>query len=164
MPVTISGSVAAIEIVGTTAPGSFGTPDGSATSVVGKKGTPDGNVSGTETPTGRDGKAKFGVDDAPWGGETSVVGIADTSGGSVCEVSCCGIDGALGNSAGETLCDIAGTRPVDAVAASGGNSTSVVGDTEAPGRGGLDACCCGNKVTSTGFSVTAPGNGVSENV
>lgn len=156
MPVTNSGSVAAIEIVGTIAPGLLGTPDGSDTSVVGKTGTPDGNVSGSETPTGRDGNVTLFVDD--------VVGIVGTSGGSVWEVSCCAEDGAVGNSGGETLCENSGTRPVDGVATLDSSSTSVVAAMEAPGMDGLVSCCCGNKVASTGFSVTAPGNGVSGNV
>lgn len=80
------------------------------------------------------------------------------------EGSCCGTEGALGNSAGETVCDIGGTRPVDVDAASGGSSTSVVAEMEAPGKDGRVPCCCGNKETSSGFSVETSGNGVSENV
>lgn len=64
-PVAVSGSVAAIEIVGTMAPSSLGTPEGKGISLDGKADIPGGNVSGTETPAGRDGSPVFGVGDAP---------------------------------------------------------------------------------------------------
>lgn len=53
---------------------------------------------------------------------------------------------------------------MDGDAASGGIPTSVVAAMEATGREEPVACCCGNNGDSVGYSVEAPGNGVSENV